>query len=123
MVIVLIGEPQLKHSYLHCTLKIFMDKLGEISKHEAYNRALKHPQLKCQEASELVFDNKFCAAFKLSEHAVVNKLESALSTSTAYTANILYFLSDLVFFWNFCFINCFNICDLMLFQFVSIPVG
>ena len=60
-------------------VEIFMDKLGEISKHEAYNRALKHPQLKCQEASELVFDNKFCAAFKLSEHAVVNKIESALS--------------------------------------------
>ena len=54
-------------------------QLGEISKHEAYNRALKHPQLKCQEASEMVFDNKFCAAFKLSEHAVINKLEAALS--------------------------------------------
>lgn len=59
--------------------EIFMDKLGEISKHEAYNKALKHPQLKCQDASELVFDNKFCAVFKLSEHAVINKLESALS--------------------------------------------
>ena len=31
------------------------------------------------------------------------KLESALAANTAYTANILYFLSDLVFFWNFCF--------------------
>ena len=60
-------------------VEIFMDKLSEISKHEAYNRALKHPQLKCQDASELVFDNKFCSAFKLSEHAVINKLESALS--------------------------------------------
>ena len=60
-------------------VEIFMDKLSEISKHEAYNRALKHPQLKCQDASELVFDNRFCAAFKLAEHAVINKLESALS--------------------------------------------
>ena len=60
-------------------VEIFMDKLSEISKHEAYNRALKHPQLKCQDASELVFDNKFCGAFKLSEHAVINKLEAALS--------------------------------------------
>ena len=59
--------------------EMFLDKLGEVSKHEAYNRALKHPQLKCQEASELVFDNRFCAAFKLSEHAVINKLEAALS--------------------------------------------
>ena len=40
---------------------------------------MKHPQLKCQDASELVFDNKFCAAFKLSEHAVINKLEAAMS--------------------------------------------
>ena len=25
--------------------EIFLDKLSEVSKHEAYNRALKHPQL------------------------------------------------------------------------------
>lgn len=29
-------------------LETFLDKLSEIGKHEGYNRALKHPQLKCQ---------------------------------------------------------------------------
>ena len=27
-------------------IEIFLDKLSEVAKHEAYNRALKHPQVK-----------------------------------------------------------------------------
>ena len=54
--------------------EVFMDKLSEVTKHEAYNRALKHPQIKCHEASELVFDHKFCSQFKHLEHVVLNWL-------------------------------------------------
>lgn len=54
--------------------EVFMDKLSEVTKHEAHNRALKHPQIKCHEASELVFDHKFCSQFKHLEHVVINWL-------------------------------------------------
>ena len=82
-------------------------QLGEISKHEAYNRALKHPQLKCQEASEMVFDNKFCAAFKLSEHAVINKLEAALSQQVRIDM-ILINVDEDAGFKNVVIFNCFK---------------
>ena len=49
----------------------YLDKLGEIGKHEAYNKALKHPQLKCSDFTELIFDNKFCQNFKHLEHVVI----------------------------------------------------
>lgn len=49
----------------------YLDKLSEIGKHESYNKALKHPQLKSQDFSELIFDNKFCQKFKHLEHVVV----------------------------------------------------
>ncbi len=51
-----------------------MDKLGEVSKHEAYNRALKHPQIRSQESKELLFDYMFCQTFKRLEHVIINHL-------------------------------------------------
>ena len=55
--------------------EIFLDKLSEVSKHEAYNRALKHPQVnKCQRPGELVLDHSFCQHFKQQEHLVINHL-------------------------------------------------
>ncbi len=54
--------------------EVFMDKLGEVAKHEAYNRALKHPQPKCHEANDLVFDHKFCSKFKHLEHVIADWL-------------------------------------------------
>ena len=51
-----------------------MDKLSEVSKHEAYNKALKHPQLKCSDSRDLIFDHKFCQHFKHLEHVVINFL-------------------------------------------------
>jgi hypothetical protein len=50
--------------------EVFMDKLGEVSRHEGYNKALKHPQIKSAESRELLLDHKFCAAFKHLEHKV-----------------------------------------------------
>ena len=47
--------------------EIFLDKLSEVTKHEAYNRALKHPQVKGSRASDLVFDHTFCQFFKVTK--------------------------------------------------------
>lgn len=60
--------------------EVFMDKLGEVTKHEAYNRALKHPQIK---SNELVFDNKFCQQFKQTEHVVINHLSANHTNDTS----------------------------------------
>ena len=49
-------------------IEIFLDKLSEVSKHEAYNRALKHPQIKCAKPGDLVFDHSFCQLFKVRYH-------------------------------------------------------
>ncbi len=51
--------------------EVFMDKLSEVSKHEAYNKALKHPQIRSGESRDLVFDHRFCTAFKHLEHKVI----------------------------------------------------
>ncbi len=56
--------------------EVFMDKLSEVTKHEAYNRALKHPQLKVAKPVDLVFDNRFCTLFKQAEHLVINHLSA-----------------------------------------------
>lgn len=61
--------------------EVFMDKLGEVTKHEAHNRARKHPQIKCHEASELVFDHKFCSQFKHLEHVVMSWLSQRKENS------------------------------------------
>ncbi len=50
--------------------EVFMDKIGEVSKHEGYNKALKHPQIKSEKSRDLVFDHRFCTAFKHLEHKV-----------------------------------------------------
>jgi len=61
--------------------EIFLDKLSEVSKHEAYNRALKHPQLpKCQRPGDLVLDYSFCHHFKQQEHLVINHLTTNQSS-------------------------------------------
>ena len=66
-------------------VEMFLDKLGEVSKHEGYNKALKQPQLKCADSSELVFDHKFCQNFKV---LLLHFIENAqLLTLTALGTN------------------------------------
>ena len=60
-----------------------MDKLSEVSKHEAYNKALKHPQLKCSDSKDLIFDHKFCQHFKHLEHVVINFLTKRKENSSS----------------------------------------
>ena len=69
--------------------EIFLDKLSEVSKHEAYNRALKHPQVKAIKPSELVFDYTFCQHFKHLEHLVSNHLSSNQSETLTDNPAIL----------------------------------
>lgn len=54
--------------------EVFLDKLSEVTKHEAYNKALKHPQPKSQESKDLIFDHAFCKEFKHHEHVVLQWL-------------------------------------------------
>ena len=60
-------------------VEMFLDKLGEVSKAEGYNKALKQPQLKCADSSELIFDHKFCQNFKVLEHGVLSKINASFA--------------------------------------------
>ncbi|XP_076056699.1 general vesicular transport factor p115 isoform X2 [Oratosquilla oratoria] len=42
----------------------FSDKLSDVSKHEAYSKAAKYPQISAKQPSDLVFDHAFCKLFK-----------------------------------------------------------
>ncbi|XP_066994700.2 general vesicular transport factor p115 isoform X2 [Anabrus simplex] len=52
-------------------LEVFLDKLGELSKHEQYSKAAKHPQLRPKHHSELLLDHEFCRLLKALEGMVV----------------------------------------------------
>lgn len=49
---------------------MFLDKLGEVSKHEQYSKAAKHPQIRPREPNELLLDHEFCRLFKALEGLV-----------------------------------------------------
>ncbi|KAJ9591959.1 hypothetical protein L9F63_001471, partial [Diploptera punctata] len=52
-------------------LEMFLDKLGEVSKHEFYSKAAKQPQLRPKQPNELLLDHEFCRLFKALEGIVV----------------------------------------------------
>lgn len=56
----------------------FTDKLGEISKNEAYSKALKYPQLIAADPSQLLFDHEFCRLFKSLEASVLRSVTPQL---------------------------------------------
>ena len=64
--------------------EMFLDKLGEVSRHEGYNKALKQPQLKCGDSSELIFDHKFCQNFKVLEHGVLSAVNNSKVVESLY---------------------------------------
>jgi hypothetical protein len=41
--------------------------MSEVSKHELYSKAAKHPQLRPKQPSELLLDHEFCRLFKALE--------------------------------------------------------
>ncbi|KAK3922841.1 General vesicular transport factor p115 [Frankliniella fusca] len=50
---------------------VFLDKLGEVSKHELYSKAHKHPQLQATSPEFVLLDHEFCKLFKALEGMVV----------------------------------------------------
>ena len=50
---------------------VFLDKLGEVSKHELYSKALKHPQSQASSSGDLLLEHEFCKLFKALEGMVV----------------------------------------------------
>lgn len=45
----------------------FLAKMGEVSRHEQYSKASKHPELRPRAPSELLLDHEFCKLFKALE--------------------------------------------------------
>lgn len=45
--------------------------MGEVSRHELYSKAAKHPQLRPKQPSELLLDHEFCRLFKALEGMIV----------------------------------------------------
>ncbi|PNF28010.1 General vesicular transport factor p115 [Cryptotermes secundus] len=52
-------------------LETFLDKISEVSKHELYSKAAKHPQFQAKQSSELLLDHEFCCLFKALEGMVI----------------------------------------------------
>lgn len=48
-------------------LETFAAKLGEVSRHELYSKAAKHPQLRAKAPHDLLIDYEFCRLFKVLE--------------------------------------------------------
>ncbi|XP_068617678.1 general vesicular transport factor p115 [Battus philenor] len=55
-------------------METFMGKLSEVSKHELYNKAAKHPQLRAKTSSEVLIDYEFCRLFKVLESVLIQSL-------------------------------------------------
>lgn len=55
-------------------LEQFTDKLSQVSKHEAYSRAAKKPQLNIQQTSDILFDHQFTKLFKQLENEVIRAI-------------------------------------------------
>ncbi|XP_063244155.1 general vesicular transport factor p115 isoform X2 [Bacillus rossius redtenbacheri] len=52
-------------------LEMFLDKLCEVSKHEVYSKAVKHPQLRPRQPGELLLDHEFCKLYRALEGMIV----------------------------------------------------
>ncbi|CAG4988330.1 unnamed protein product [Colias eurytheme] len=55
-------------------VETFTAKLSEVSKHELYNKAAKHPQLRVKIASEILIDYEFCRLFKVLENVLIQSV-------------------------------------------------
>ncbi|KAL0821445.1 hypothetical protein ABMA28_004918 [Loxostege sticticalis] len=55
-------------------METFSGKLSEVTKHESYNKAAKHPQLRVKAPGEILIDYEFCKLFKSLEGVLVESL-------------------------------------------------
>lgn len=66
-------------------IETFTSKLSEVSKHEAYNRASKHPQITAKSAGNVLIDYEFCKLFKSLEGVVTESVIGAQNGDTDQT--------------------------------------
>ena len=59
---------------------VFLDKIGDIPKHEGYIRALKSPQLKSASTADLIFDHMFCELFRSVDRDITGVLSKRSQT-------------------------------------------
>jgi len=45
-------------------VEVFVDKIADIQRSEAFNKAVKHPQIQCGNMTELMLDHRFCELFR-----------------------------------------------------------
>ncbi|XP_045500485.1 general vesicular transport factor p115 [Colias croceus] len=73
-------------------VETFTAKLSEVTKHELYNKAAKHPQLRVKIASEILIDYEFCRLFKVLENVLIQsvsqKQENGPSEAVAAEDNL-----------------------------------
>ncbi|RVE47137.1 hypothetical protein evm_008214 [Chilo suppressalis] len=55
-------------------IETFTAKLSEVTKHESYNKAAKHPQLRVKSPAEIMIDYEFCRLFKSLESVITQSL-------------------------------------------------
>ncbi|CAH2983907.1 unnamed protein product [Chilo suppressalis] len=55
-------------------METFTAKLSEVTKHESYNKAAKHPQLRVKSPAEIMIDYEFCRLFKSLESVITQSL-------------------------------------------------
>lgn len=55
-------------------LEVFSSKLSEVSRHELYNKAAKHPQLRAKLPADVLIDYEFCRLFKVLESVLIQSL-------------------------------------------------
>jgi len=60
---------------------VFLDKIGDIPKHETYIRALKSPQVRCNSTTELTFDHMFCELFRSIDRDITTIMAKKTSQS------------------------------------------
>jgi len=60
---------------------MFIDKIGDIPKHEGYIRALKSPQLRCGSTADLLFDHQFCELFRSVDRDITGLLRQQSSAT------------------------------------------
>ncbi|XP_063706465.1 general vesicular transport factor p115 [Culicoides brevitarsis] len=66
-------------------LETYNAKLGEVSKHESYSKAAKHPQLRVKTSTDLFLDYEFCKLFKSLEAIIIKTVHGMGSGATSIT--------------------------------------
>lgn len=67
-------------------METFTSKLSEVPRHELYNKAAKHPQLRAKVAADVLIDYEFCRLFKVLESVLTQSLSASQQNGTGEPA-------------------------------------